>query len=172
MWGAKRRRIAELEARVEQLADERDEALRDVETERFNNIIMARQLCEADAANKRLYGRNRHLTEQLENAREAAQDGALDEMGARLDRALRACARYRAEGAEDRAAAMTAHRQLKEKDAELARAQVAASADIIRRCELAERARDSYAAQIAVLQKANEAQYREDYDRALGEVKA
>lgn len=94
MWGAKKQRIAELEARVRQLADERDDARRDAETERFNNVTMARQVWEADAANKRLYGRNRHLTEQLEQAREAARDGALDEMGRRLDRALHVCARY------------------------------------------------------------------------------
>ncbi|TMU98063.1 hypothetical protein [Streptomyces sp. DASNCL29] len=97
MWGSKNRRIAELQDRVAQLVDERDAALRAVETERTARSIAVRQFCEAAAANKRIHGRNVHLTEQLERAREDANDGALDEMGARLDRALRACARYRAD---------------------------------------------------------------------------
>lgn len=83
MWHPWKRRIAELQARVEQLAEQRDEA--------------RAELVESRATVVRLAGRNTRLTELLEVAREAAQDGALDEMGRRLDRALRACARYRAD---------------------------------------------------------------------------
>ncbi|MER8158118.1 hypothetical protein [Streptomyces sp. NPDC094472] len=97
MWHPWKRRIADLEAREQRLIDDLDDARRERDTERFNNGIITRQFCEADAANKRLHGRNVHLTEQLGKAREAANDGALDEMGRRLDRALRACARYRAD---------------------------------------------------------------------------
>ncbi|MEV5770128.1 hypothetical protein AB0L49_02490 [Streptomyces antimycoticus] len=88
---------ADLRAQLDRMRERAENAEATVKTERNARGIVVRQFCEADAANKRLHGRNVHLTEQLERAREAAQDGALDEMGARLDRALRACARYRAE---------------------------------------------------------------------------
>ncbi|MFI0768578.1 hypothetical protein ACH4TQ_27380 [Streptomyces sp. NPDC021218] len=73
MWGSKNRRIAEL-------AEQRNEA--------------RAELAESRATVIRLAGRNDELSNRLERANEAANDGALDEMGARLDRALRACARY------------------------------------------------------------------------------
>lgn len=111
MWHPWKRRMAELEARTQRLADALADARRDVRTERTAREIairvaceaetarqaLAGQLAEAEAANIRLDGRNRRLTEQLERAHEAAQDGALDEMGNRLDRALRACVRYRSD---------------------------------------------------------------------------
>ncbi|MEU8473712.1 hypothetical protein [Streptomyces hygroscopicus] len=100
MWTSKRRLREERDdfrAQLDRMRDRAETAERTVETEQSARNIMARQLREADAANKRIHGRNVHLTEQLERAREAAQDGALDEMGRRLDRALRACARYRAD---------------------------------------------------------------------------
>lgn len=161
MWHPWKRRIADLEARERRLIDDLDDARRERDTERFNNGIVTRQFCEADAANKRLHGRNVHLTEQLERAREAAQDGALDEMGARLDRALRACARYRAEAAEDRAAAMTAHRQMKEAHDAADRARVAGCSDHIRQLGLSEGARRSLAEQLATVQAANDSMCRE-----------
>ncbi|MGW3428934.1 hypothetical protein ACWDHW_13400 [Streptomyces melanosporofaciens] len=80
MWGAKNRRIAELQNRIAELAEQRDEA--------------RAELAESRATVIRLAGRNTTLAERLEHAHEAANDGALDEMGARLDRALHACARY------------------------------------------------------------------------------
>lgn len=166
MWHPWKRRIAELEARVRRLVDDLDDARRERDTERFNNNTIARQVFEADAALKRVHGRNVHLTEQLERAREAAQDGALHEMGTRLDRALRACARYRREGAEDRAAAMTAHQAAKDARTAAARAQVVGRADLVRRLHLADRARASLAEQLATVQAANDSMCREAVDRA------
>lgn len=55
MWGAKRRRIAELEARVEQLVQQRDAAREDA----------AAHL----GAAKRTAARNVHLSDQLDGAR-------------------------------------------------------------------------------------------------------
>ncbi|MEU9792934.1 hypothetical protein AB0E27_20290 [Streptomyces sparsogenes] len=147
MWHPWKRRIAQLQARVEQLAEQRDNA--------------RRELAESRATIVRLAGRNSRLTELLEVAQEAAQDGALDEMGRRLDRALRACARYRAEAAEDRAAAMTAHQRMKQALAELDLARVTGRTDLIRRLDLAERARRSLAEQLATVQAANDAMCRE-----------
>lgn len=85
IWGRKNRRIAELVARVEQLVEQRDEARRDAAAVR--------------GAAVRVAGRNTHLTERNERLTEAEQqhDADLDAMAARLDRALRACARYRVE---------------------------------------------------------------------------
>lgn len=83
MWHPWKRRIAELQARVAEFAEQRDEARTELAASRATVI--------------RLAGRNTRLTEQLELAYKQADDGALEEMGARLDRALRACARYRAE---------------------------------------------------------------------------
>ncbi|NUH35312.1 hypothetical protein HUF15_00760 [Streptomyces samsunensis] len=83
MWGAKKRRIAELTARVTELAEQRHE--------------LRKELAGSRATVIRLAGRNSSLAERLELAHQAASDGALDEMGARLDRALRACVRYRAD---------------------------------------------------------------------------
>ncbi|MEU8723563.1 hypothetical protein [Streptomyces antimycoticus] len=167
MWHPWKRRIADLEAREQRLIDDLDDARRERDTERFNNGIITRQFCEADAANKRLHGRNVHLTEQLGKAREAANDGALDEMGRRLDRALHACARYRAEAAEDRAAAMTAHQRMKDALDAADRARVAGRSDLVRQLGLSEDARRSLAGQIATLQTANEALTREAYDRSV-----
>lgn len=155
---------ADLRAQLDRMRERAETAERTVKTEQVARSIMARQFGEADAANTRLAGRNQRLTELLERAREAAQDGALDEMGARLDRALRACARYRADAAEDRAAAMTAHQQLK--DAELARARAAGNAGLIRELQLARQARASLAAQLADVQKVNDFMCREAVDRA------
>ncbi|MEU0808744.1 hypothetical protein [Streptomyces sp. NPDC005970] len=100
MWTSKRRLREErddLRAQLNRMRERAETAESTVETEQFARNTMARQFAEADAANRRLHGRNVRLTEQLERAHEAAQDGALDEMGRRLDRALRACARYRTE---------------------------------------------------------------------------
>lgn len=155
---------ADLRAQLYRMRERAETAERTVKTEQTTRSIMARQFGEADAANTRLAGRNQRLTELLERAREAAQDGALDEMGARLDRALRACARYRADAAEERAAAMTAHQQLK--DAKLARARAAGNARLIRELDLTKRARASLAAQLADVQASNDHMCREAAARA------
>ncbi|MCP9205548.1 hypothetical protein [Streptomyces cucumeris] len=100
MWGRIRRlreEIADLRAQLDRMRERAETAESNEKTERHNRRLITRQFCEADATNIRLEGRVRRLTDQLERAHEAAQDGALDEMGGRLDRALRACARYRAD---------------------------------------------------------------------------
>jgi chromosome segregation ATPase len=157
--GAALAEVEELRRRVLATEARHDEA----EGERRR---LADQLAGADAANRRVHDRNRYLTEQLETAREAAQDGALDEMGRRLDRALRACARYRVEGAEDRAAAMTAHQAMKVARDAADRARAAGCADVLRRLELSERARRDLDAQLAAVQKSNDFMCREAVDRA------
>ncbi|MFI7315191.1 hypothetical protein [Streptomyces hygroscopicus] len=169
MWFRTRRlreENADLRAQLDRMRERAENAEADARTERVTRDTAIRQLGEADAANRRLHGRNVHLAEQLEQAREAAQDGALDEMGRRLDRALRACARYRAEAVEDHAAVMTAHRQLKEKEAQLDRARVEGRTDLIRRLGLAQQARRSLAEQLATVQAANDSMCREAVDRA------
>ncbi|WP_432010138.1 hypothetical protein [Streptomyces cucumeris] len=100
MWGRIRRlreEIADLRAQLDRMRIRAEKAEHTVKTEQFARSVMARQCAEKDAANKRVTDRAQRLTEQLERAQEAAGDGALDEMGGRLDRALRACARYRAD---------------------------------------------------------------------------
>lgn len=84
MWGRKQQRIAELAARVEQLAEERDAARADI--------------AALQGATVRVAGRNTLLTEQNERltAAEQRHDADLDATLARVDRALRGCARYRA----------------------------------------------------------------------------
>ena len=97
MFGSKNRRIADLEARVAQLTEQRDQAREDRDTERNTRRIIARQVAEADGALRRIHSRNLHLAELLELAREAQGDGANEQLHARLHRALRACAGYRSE---------------------------------------------------------------------------
>ncbi|MFJ1995267.1 hypothetical protein [Streptomyces asiaticus] len=96
MWGAKKRRIAELQDRVEQLVDERDAALRAVETERTARSIAVRQFCESETDKVRLTGRVRHLTELLANC--GKQDGAeTRRLKTRLENMRAAVRKYRKE---------------------------------------------------------------------------
>lgn len=114
MWESKRRLREErddLRAQIDRMRERAETAEATAKTETTAREIairvaceaetarqaLARQLAETNAANIRLDGRNRRLTEQLERAHEAANDGALDDIGRRLDRALRACARYRSD---------------------------------------------------------------------------
>lgn len=71
----------------------------EVEGKRRN---LARWLAEAEAANKRLAGRNTRLAELLTTAREAQDDQAIEHIHDRLDRALRAVVRWRADAADAR----------------------------------------------------------------------
>ncbi|MFJ9037418.1 hypothetical protein ACIRF8_12625 [Streptomyces sp. NPDC102406] len=84
MWGRKQQRIAELVARVEQLVEERDAARADAAALRGTAVRVA--------------GRNTQLTEQNQRltVAHAQHDADIDATLARVDRALRGCARYRA----------------------------------------------------------------------------
>lgn len=97
MFGSKKRRIADLEARVAQLAEQRDQARGDRDTEREARRIVTGHYCEADGALRRLHGRNLRLAELLELAREAQGNAEHEQLHTRLHVALRGCARYRAE---------------------------------------------------------------------------
>ncbi|MCI0386199.1 hypothetical protein [Streptomyces sp. CNQ085] len=92
MFGRRRELAAEnrdLCARLATMRDQRDDA--------------ERRAASAEAAAKRTHDRNRVLTELLDEARHANGDYDLDRMEARLERALRAVARLRAENTDQRA---------------------------------------------------------------------
>lgn len=67
----------------------------DLKTAVFNRKQVLRQLAEADAANRRLAGRNLELGVRLSAYAESDQE-YLAGLERRLERVLRACARYRA----------------------------------------------------------------------------
>ncbi|MEV0114638.1 hypothetical protein AB0H77_15500 [Streptomyces sp. NPDC050844] len=85
MWRKKSRRIAELEDRVRQLVDERDDA----RTASAVNL----------AAAVRTAGRNTALAERIEQlaTTEASHDADLGVQADRIERLLRGCIRYRAD---------------------------------------------------------------------------
>lgn len=87
----------ELRARIARLVEQRDDAREDSDALTEGAAVVSRQLAEAQAAAKRAADRNARLTEQLELAREAQGDAEYAALQARLERALKACARYRAE---------------------------------------------------------------------------
>ncbi|MET7933439.1 hypothetical protein [Streptomyces sp. NPDC005322] len=162
MWTSKRRlreKNTDLRDQLDRMRTRAETAESNEKTERHNRELITRQFCEADATNVRLDGRVRRLTELLELAREAQNDGAFDDLQARLESALR-------DAAEDQAAVITAHRQLKEKDAELARIRAAGDPDARRKLQLAERARRDLHEQLTQLQAVHEAMCREAVDRA------
>ncbi|MEU1800815.1 hypothetical protein [Streptomyces sp. NPDC019937] len=150
MWHPWKRRITELQARVAELAEQRTE--------------LRAELAESRAAVIRLAGRNDELSDRLELTR-AVRGKQAKQLRARLDRVLRACARYRREGAEDQAAAMTAHQAMKDALDAADRARVA-GADALRRLELSERARRDLDAQLAAEQKSNDFMCREQVTAA------
>ncbi|MBP8536116.1 hypothetical protein [Streptomyces sp. MK37H] len=96
MWGSKKRRIAELQDRVEQLVYERDAALRAVETERTARSIAVRQFCQSEADKVRLTGRVRHLAELLENRGEQG-NAENQRLKTRLENMRAAVRKYRKE---------------------------------------------------------------------------
>ncbi|MCZ7413107.1 hypothetical protein [Streptomyces sp. WMMC897] len=154
----KRALRAELEATEARLAAAQQatrEAEARADTERGAKLTAARSVAELEAGGRRADARNRRLTELLEQARAAQpDDGALDAVGERLDRALRACARYRAALARaERPRAGEA-----EAVAELRRTR--------RALDLAERARRSLDEQLRQVQACNEEQARELRARA------
>jgi phosphatidylserine/phosphatidylglycerophosphate/cardiolipin synthase-like enzyme len=100
---------ANLSRRYAEVVTERDEALKAADTERFNVIRLAGQATEArdetDALREKLarseQGR-RNLKGLLAHHRDTGYLGRLRQAHARLHRALRACASYRAELAAQR----------------------------------------------------------------------
>lgn len=99
-------------AQYDRAVAQRDRAVRDAETWRQTCRTATRQLAEAEAANRRLAGRNRHLENLLAESQEVVerlnQQRAKDRTTAaravlpeqamqRIQRLRRACARYRAE---------------------------------------------------------------------------
>lgn len=85
--------MAGLNADRDRLRAERDEALEGEATAKYNRGQVFRQLAAADAANRRLAGRNLELGNRLSTLTEADPEYAAA-LEARLDRALTACARY------------------------------------------------------------------------------
>lgn len=86
-------KISELLDENIRLRAERDAARAERDTAKFNRQQMFRQFAEADAANRRLHGRNLELCMRLSDYAESDPDylAGLEE---RLACALRACARY------------------------------------------------------------------------------
>lgn len=136
MFRRKTNRIADLEDRIARLRGQRDDALKQLGTERETRRIVVRQLAEADAANKRLDGRNRALRELLDLHRNADDAEEFDTLLRRIERLIRGCARYRADLAR--------------------RPDAAEVQEIRRRLLVAEQARKRLDAQLAELQRANE----------------
>lgn len=83
-----------LTAQNERLRDERDDAYKARDTAVFNRTQVLRQLAEADAANRRLAGRNLELAVRLSAYAESDPE-YLASLEKRLARALRAVVRYR-----------------------------------------------------------------------------
>ncbi|WP_431781771.1 hypothetical protein [Streptomyces chumphonensis] len=160
MWTTKRALRAELadtKARLAAAQQATREAEERADTERGAKLTAARNIADLLAGAKRADDRNRRLTELLEQARAAQpDDGALEEVGERLDRALRGCARYRA------ALARAERPRAREADA------VAELRRVKRALDLAERARRSLDEQLRQVQACNEQQARELRSRAEG----
>lgn len=101
MFGNRRRELEaenrHLRARIARLVVQRDDARDGEQAAVKGTAVVSRHLAEAEAAAKRTADRNRQLTEQLELARQAQGDAEYAALQARLERALKACARYRAE---------------------------------------------------------------------------
>jgi hypothetical protein len=101
MFGSYRRELEadnrDLRTRVRKLVEERDEARDGEQAAVKGAAVVSRHLAGAEAAAKRTADRNQRLVELLELARAAQDDDGYAALQARLERALRACARYRAQ---------------------------------------------------------------------------
>jgi chromosome segregation ATPase len=141
------RDMADMRDQREQLRAQRDMAARDRDAYQAAARTAARQFAEADAANKRLYGRNRTLNERLEASRDAlgVDSEYVGQLEQRLARALRACTRYRAE---------------------LVTAPTRLHTPLIADLRRSEQARRSLDEQMRTLQAANEAMTRELKERS------
>lgn len=103
--------LAAARAEASRLREQRDTARNDEETARFNRERILRQLAAADAANRRLSGRNLELGARLAQYAEADPEYAAS-LEARLKRALRAAVRYRSDLREEKRRADTAQNSL------------------------------------------------------------
>lgn len=154
MFGTKKRRIAELEDRLERLLGKLKVVTEERDTERFIRRTLA---AESQATIKRLGGRLRHLREELDSTREGQQGGkpstgtpvARRRLQQRLDRMRRACWGYRVQAAADAARIAQLEQQLRE------------HADLPARLSRSEEARRGLEARLAELQAANDAMCRD-----------
>lgn len=144
-----RRTYTDLAVRYERLLAERDTLRETCAAQQTARVAVSRQLGEADAANKRLYGRNQELGRLLDTARAAQGEAANEELTTRLDRALRACARYRTQIGELRRPRPTPP--------------AGRFASLLERSERARRSLDE---QLATVQAANDSLCRDAADRA------
>ncbi|MDX3575927.1 hypothetical protein [Streptomyces sp. FL07-04A] len=103
--------LAAARAEAARLREQRDTARNDEETARFNRERILHQLAAADAANRRLSGRNLELGARLAQYAEADPEYAAS-LEARLKRALRAAVRYRSDLREEKRRADTAQNSL------------------------------------------------------------
>lgn len=90
------REITDLKARINQLRAERDTARQERDTAAYTRAQVLRQLAEADAANRRLAGRNAELTRRLEQHDDYAEAAYAMELERRLERLARGTARWMA----------------------------------------------------------------------------
>ncbi len=103
MWPFETRRLktelAAVKADRERIRSERDQFARDRDTQKSATKIAARQFAQADTANRRLAARNLELGRRLSALTESDPEYAAG-LERRLQRALKACRRYRAGLAE------------------------------------------------------------------------
>jgi hypothetical protein len=92
-WFVSRRKYDDLYARYQLALDATTKAREERDTAVYNRQQIARQLAEADAANRRLAGRNVELGVRLSAYAESDPE-YLTALEKRLDRALKACARW------------------------------------------------------------------------------
>jgi hypothetical protein len=101
MFGSYRRELEadnrDLRARIRKLVEQRGDAREEQRKAVAGAAIVSRHLAGAEAAAKRTADRNQRLVELLELARAAQDDDGYAALQARLEWALRACARYRAQ---------------------------------------------------------------------------
>ncbi|HEX5567411.1 MAG TPA: hypothetical protein VFY14_10895 [Streptomyces sp.] len=102
MFGRKKlqQQLDDRNRKIQDLADKLDEAIRERDAALAVNRQLRWELAEAKAAAKRTHEHNEVLVELLETAREANGEEEYGRLELRHERALRACARYRAELAE------------------------------------------------------------------------
>ncbi|MFF5980889.1 hypothetical protein ACFY78_18790 [Streptomyces olindensis] len=97
MMFVRRSRYDDLYARYQLALENLAKARTERDTAVSNRRLINGLLAEAQTANRRLDGRNRRLRELLDHHRDKGSLGMLRQHRDRLERALRACARYRAE---------------------------------------------------------------------------
>lgn len=112
-WFVTRARYDDLHARYQDALERIEELAKELTDEQDARRLIACQYVDADTAARRVHARNQRLLEQLEDAREAQQQHAgTRPLTARLNRALRACARYRIQVAARERMIRTQQKQL------------------------------------------------------------